>query len=683
MADLYASYTALAAAETEGVSYSRTAVTVSGATWASIAIHGGGIERGSGEMARQVAGDYMSFYEFAGLKSSGNQDLHVTSTNFDEPMAVSLVAASSRTLSFHGFTGTAGVAETAVGGLDSELVDRVTAALTGAGFAVVSAPSEIAGTDPTNICNENARSAGVQLEMSKALRDSFFPGGASAAAAAAGLRTGAFYRYAAAVQSAYLGYGRMSMGSVNNSRWALQPAPGADVTLSASVSTDKLAAGGGQFLALVARYADASNCYLARLEYSTTQTVILTLRKRVAGTESLLVQFTTALTHTVGGRVAWELRVSGSTLKARAWAAGTAKPDWQLTTTDTSLTAAGQVGLRSILSSTNTNTLPVIASYDDFVVAAPAGGPGGMSFDVTSPTGDVEAPLFLQVAASDVTAASPGPSGGRRQSLIAVRRGGTPAAAPVVLQAESMTVDPDTSVQAASGSSGTFLRTTFAARLDSVVRASIDPWPASPSVDARGTYRVFLRCRKTVSTDVVQLQMLYSSSSTSVYSDVVTCPADTLWRWVDMGLVQIPLGFDPGADGLSGVPVAVNGLAAWLYVGRPTGTGSFDFDVAMFVPADDRLAMVKWPESASSSETAYVVDPVAGQAYGVGSSGQVRSALTESVGGLPMVSPGVVNRVWFMRDVGLTHYLGDEITASVQVTPYYWPRYLYVRPVAS
>ncbi|WP_344144360.1 poly-gamma-glutamate hydrolase family protein, partial [Polymorphospora rubra] len=211
MADLYASYAELAAAETEGVDYSRTVIPVTGATWASIAIHGGGIERGSGEMARAVGDGLMSVYEFAGLKTSGNQDLHITSTNFDEPLCTALVGASQRTLSFHGYVGTTGVATTALGGLDADLVARVRAALEDADFAVVDAPSEIAGTDPANICNQNARSAGVQLEMSRALRDSFFPGGATSAGAAAG-RLEAFWRYVRAVRSAYIGTGRISAG---------------------------------------------------------------------------------------------------------------------------------------------------------------------------------------------------------------------------------------------------------------------------------------------------------------------------------------------------------------------------------------------------------------------------------------------------------------------------------------
>ncbi|RPK85054.1 poly-gamma-glutamate hydrolase family protein [Streptomyces sp. ADI98-10] len=370
MADLYADYAALAAAETEGVDYSRTATAPAGATWAAIAIHGGGIEGGSGEIAREVsgAGSRMAYYEFAGLKSSGNSDLHITSTNFDEPQAMALVGGVRRCLSFHGYTGTAGVPVTAIGGLDTVLVARVTAALTRAGFTVTDAPSEIAGTDPDNICNQTTSSAGVQLELSRAQRDAFFPGGENTAAVRnSGARTEEFYRYASAIRAALMGRGLIAISAINASRYCLLPAPAADVDLMATVSTDALAAGGGHFLALVARYADGNNMYLARLDFTTAQAVVLTIRKRLAGTETSLGQHTTGLTHTAGGRVAVRLQVAGSALKAKAWADGSAEPaGWQVETTDTDLTAAGEIGMRTILSSANSNTLPVTASWGDF-----------------------------------------------------------------------------------------------------------------------------------------------------------------------------------------------------------------------------------------------------------------------------------------------------------------------------
>lgn len=60
---VYTSYAALSAAEVEGVDYARTTVPVTGATWTCIAIHGGGIEAGSGEAARAVASGLMDHYE--------------------------------------------------------------------------------------------------------------------------------------------------------------------------------------------------------------------------------------------------------------------------------------------------------------------------------------------------------------------------------------------------------------------------------------------------------------------------------------------------------------------------------------------------------------------------------------------------------------------------------------------
>jgi len=369
VADLYASYTALAAAETEGVDYERRTVAVSGATWSSIAIHGGGIEAGSGEVARSVGAGLMAHYEFAGIKPSNNSDLHVTSTNFNEPIAQGIVTASARCLSLHGYTGTAGLSETSIGGLDTVMAGRVASALTRAGFRVITAAQEINGSDPLNICNTTTISAGVQVEMSNALRASFFPGGdLSRTMRDSGQRTGAFQAYVGALRGVF-GQGRVSMGSVNVSRWTTVPWASADLDIVASMSTDKLATGGSHFLHLAGRFADVNNSYLARVDFSTTQTVTLTLRKRAGGTETLLATASNTgnLVH-AAGRLFWvRLQITGSTLNAKIWQDGTSEPgSWAVTATDSSLTAAGAIGTRSILSSANTNTLPVVASYAGF-----------------------------------------------------------------------------------------------------------------------------------------------------------------------------------------------------------------------------------------------------------------------------------------------------------------------------
>ncbi|QUI32429.1 poly-gamma-glutamate hydrolase family protein [Streptomyces alfalfae] len=390
MADLYDNWAELAAAETAGVDYQIRQSSPAGATWASIAIHGGGIEPGSGEMAREVAGTQMRYYELDGMKPADNVDLHITSTNYDEPNALAMVGAVRRCLSFHGYRGDDGVPMTAIGGLDASLVARVTRNLTAAGFGVVTAASEIAGTNPANICNKTASSGGVQLEMSQALRRSFFPGNDySRAVRESGARTEDFYRYAAAVQAAYAGRALVSMGSINVSRYTLIPAPAADVDVQATVATDRYAVGGSHFLALVGRYLDGSNTYLARLEFTTAQDVNLTIRKRVAGAETLLgTTFATGLNHAPGTRFALRFQLSGNTLRARAWLADGIEPTaWQREVVDTSLTAAGSVGMRSILSSSTTGTLPVIASWADLRT------PGGsQAFTVTRSVNGVVKP---------------------------------------------------------------------------------------------------------------------------------------------------------------------------------------------------------------------------------------------------------------------------------------------------
>jgi phage replication-related protein YjqB (UPF0714/DUF867 family) len=200
--DLYDNFAQLAAGEEEGVTYTRTAVDRPTTSWASIAIHGGGIEVGSGELALAVGDGLMDTYVFAGLKARHNSDLHIISTDFDEPRCLALLGAADRTISVHGYVGPVDVAETALGGLDTDLERSISAALTDKGFTVVSASREVAGTDPDNICNKNRRGAGVQLELSHVLRKSFFPNGDwSRAMRDSGQRTQRFYDYVEAIRS--------------------------------------------------------------------------------------------------------------------------------------------------------------------------------------------------------------------------------------------------------------------------------------------------------------------------------------------------------------------------------------------------------------------------------------------------------------------------------------------------
>lgn len=165
------------------------------------------------------------------------------------------------------------------------------------------------------------------------------------------------------------GYGRHAMTAINSSRWSTIPIQQTNGSIRATVGTDVLATGGSHFLAVAYRFIDTNNTYLARLEFTTTQGVNLTLRKRVGGTETLIgTTFDTGLTHVPGMQYGVELSCQGSTLSAKAWRVvdpdtDAIPTDWMITQTDTSLTTAGSAGVRSILSTANTNTLPVTSTW--------------------------------------------------------------------------------------------------------------------------------------------------------------------------------------------------------------------------------------------------------------------------------------------------------------------------------
>ncbi|WP_194821313.1 carbohydrate binding domain-containing protein [Micromonospora sp. S-DT3-3-22] len=310
---------------------------------------------------------------------------------------------------------------------------------------------------------------------------------------------------------------------------------------------------------------------------------------------------------------------------------------------------------------------------------------GGLCFDVSGIRGDVETPLYLRIVGEDVTTV---PSKwtfglGRRQSLISVRRRGTPSAAPGVYAAESLNRGDDTTLVTgvAGAHGGAVVRTSFATSPGMVIRFGPAAWPTAASPDLRGTYRQLVRCRKSVAGDVIQMRAVWSQDSTVIYGDIVTLPADNVWRWIDLGLIQIPMGFDPVTDGLSGVPAAATGPVFDTAIERISGSGNIDSDSVAFVPADDRMMGVVFPTS--GLPTAFVIDSAASGVYGVGSSAEVRSARVETAGLPPMVSPGVTNRIWWMRDVGSEFATGDDATAYTRITPYYWPRYLHVRPVTT
>ena len=158
---------------TEGVDFCRTARNQGGAILI-LAPHGGGIERGTSELARSIAGDNLSLYLFEGLMPTARQSqaLHITSTKFDEPGCLTLTSTFQKALAIHGCDGREPMLY--VGGRDDDLKNALIAELSVRGHPVQPGTERFAGIFSTNICNRTSSGKGVQLELSNGLRRSLF-----------------------------------------------------------------------------------------------------------------------------------------------------------------------------------------------------------------------------------------------------------------------------------------------------------------------------------------------------------------------------------------------------------------------------------------------------------------------------------------------------------------------------
>lgn len=300
----------------------------------------------------------------------------------------------------------------------------------------------------------------------------------------------------------------------------------------------------------------------------------------------------------------------------------------------------------------------------------PAAAANGMFLDVSGVKGDVETPAKINVPAAL----------NGSQSVFAIRRRGTVANVPFVLQAESMSQSTDTSIQSndsvMSGAGSNYSRTTFATVTAMSDRLTITAHPAAASVDARGRYRVFGRFRHSVSGDTIKVQMFYGP--TLVSAGIVTLPNTTALVFVDLGLIEIPAGMDPVFDGSSGTELAPVGIRLSVAAERASGSGNLDHDVFLLVPAGPehygRLAIVNWGSVAPPTDLVWD-GPRRGDLYGTDSSGNLVSlGAPYYVGGPMMLSPGVTNRVYFIRNV--TPGVSTDKTQTTSVALSYWPRYL-------
>lgn len=338
--------------------------------------------------------------------------------------------------------------------------------------------------------------------------------------------------------------------------------------------------------------------------------------------------------------------------------------------TGTAPATTGQVGLTVSMGSTppGSNTLFI----DEARLRTP-GGPGGMCIDVTGVLGDVDADMVIRETGLEWFNSS---------VLFACRCHGDPDATPFHLPAEEMSLGTDTTLpgndSTASGPGSNFARISFATNATlTPARLSKVYWPAAPSSAARGTYRVYVRVRRSSATGTVRVELRAGPDGSVVPSTkVVTTAESTAWQMLDFGLISIPFGADPRWWGPSGVALPVKGLAVHVHAARDSGTSTLDVDCLLWPPHDEMRLAVDAGNDATGH--GYVLDSANDLMWAwedIGGTVVTSAGDLVPLGGLPTLRPGVTNRIYV-----LSHFRGQALpSGSTQLQITYWPRYLYLR----
>ena len=170
MVKAYRSFGELSGQEIEGQDY-RIRTCLRNSPFLVMAPHGGKIEPGTTDIAEAIADNDHSFYSFEGIKADGNGILHIQSHLFDEPRAMEDIREAEIVVTVHGHAEKENEF-VMVGGLNTYLKSEIERELRSSGFQIREAAQGLKAIDPANICNRGRSGKGLQLEISRRLRDS-------------------------------------------------------------------------------------------------------------------------------------------------------------------------------------------------------------------------------------------------------------------------------------------------------------------------------------------------------------------------------------------------------------------------------------------------------------------------------------------------------------------------------
>lgn len=122
---------------------------------------------------------------------------------------------------------------------------------------------------------------------------------------------------------------------------------------------------------IILRRQSGTDYYLVRVTILTTEAVTIGIL-HVDGTEIAAPVTVSGLTHSSSAALRVRAQVEGQTIRGKVWAAAAGEPyDWQVRGHTEQITVAGRVGVRSGAGAGNSNSKPIVFSYDNFVVTIP------------------------------------------------------------------------------------------------------------------------------------------------------------------------------------------------------------------------------------------------------------------------------------------------------------------------
>ncbi|WP_302795974.1 poly-gamma-glutamate hydrolase family protein [Hafnia paralvei] len=171
--DTYSCFTDLKGNEPEGSFNIACKMENRSSVYLIMAPHGGKLETGTTEIALAISRNDLSLYTFNANKSNNNSTLHITSANFDEPQCEKMLRCVETVLAIHGARDPekGPVERIWVGGSLREKFEVHLKETLKPLELLVEINPKFLGKEPGNVCNRGVSQQGMQLELTKSLRE--------------------------------------------------------------------------------------------------------------------------------------------------------------------------------------------------------------------------------------------------------------------------------------------------------------------------------------------------------------------------------------------------------------------------------------------------------------------------------------------------------------------------------